>query len=154
MKSKPNPFQILQHIPYLDEDFFREITGMDWPGPTDVLRCLRQGKWPPVNIVETANQIIVTAAIPGLRQAGDVRVQLKGNILTVEGEIRPETHMLPVVTVHRQERREGKFKRTVTLPVAVNNRGGIATYRRGVLEIKLTKLLDRAEVLNVDFANS
>ncbi|MGQ9711855.1 MAG: Hsp20/alpha crystallin family protein [Desulfotomaculales bacterium] len=154
MSAKPDVFELLQKIPFLDEDFFREIADADWLDPTGVLRRLAQARWPPVDVAETADQIVVTVAVPGLRRPGDVRVELKGNVLTLEGEVRPATRMLPVITVHRQERREGEFKRTVTLPVAVNPRGAVATYRRGILEIRLTKLLHRAETLAVDFAGS
>lgn len=156
MKSKQNPLEILQNIPYLDEDFLREIAGIDWPDAMDILRRLgrSRGGWPPVNVVETANEIIVTAAIPGLRRSADLRVELKGNILTLEGEIFSDTQALAAATVHREERRAGKFKRTVTLPVAVNIRSAIATYRQGILKIRLAKLPDQVTTLAVDFGGS
>ncbi|GAF26158.1 molecular chaperone [Moorella thermoacetica Y72] len=152
MTGEYNPLEALKNIPYLDEDFFKEVTGMSWPGPAGLLNRLTRGKWPPVDIVETAGEIIVTVALPGLRQAGDVRVELNGNILRLEGEIYPEIQLLPVVKVHQQEKKQGRFSRSVTLPVAVNSKSARATYQRGLLEIRFIKHPgSQGETLNIEF---
>lgn len=155
MTRERNPFEVLKNIPYLDEDdedFLQDITGMDWPDPAGVLSRLGQGKWPPVDMVETAGEIIITAAIPGLHQATDVRVGLTGNILQLEGETSSELQALPAVKVHQQERRYGKFRRTVTLPVAVHSESPRASYQRGILEVRLAKFRDsQVQVLTIDF---
>lgn len=147
-----NPFESLKDIPLLGEDFFKEFANINWPNPADFFGGLGQGKWPPLNIVETMDELVVTAAIPGLRQAGDVNIFLKGNVLTIEGEIPPEHQSFTAVKVHNQERREKKFSRTVNLPVAVDARNARATYQRGILEIRLPKLAGSyAQTVRIEF---
>ncbi len=152
MAGKRNPFEILNNMPFLDEKFFREIAGMDWSDSRDVLNHLGRNKWPPLNLVETTSEIIITAEIPGLEKHSDVLVELKGNTLIINGEIATEAHDLQEVKVHEEERRTGKFSRTVTLPAAINSKSAQATYRQGILEIRLTKILDnQVKSLNIDF---
>ncbi|MEW5762868.1 MAG: Hsp20/alpha crystallin family protein [Bacillota bacterium] len=151
MAGKYNPFDLLKNVPCLDDDFVRGIVETAWPDPTGLLKRLGGEKWPPVNVVETETEIIVTAALPGLRQAGDVRVELKGNTLFLEGEIGPEPQLLSAVAVHLQERRQGKFSRAITLPVPVSSRSARASYRRGILEVKLAKLPGHTQTLVVEF---
>ncbi|BCV20286.1 Hsp20/alpha crystallin family protein [Moorella sp. Hama-1] len=152
MTRERNPLEALKNLPYLEEGFFKEVTGIDWPDPTGFFNRLGQGKWPPVDIVETAGEVIVTAAIPGLHQAGDVRVELNGSTLRLEGEVNPSLQLLPVVKVHQQERKQGKFSRTLTLPAAVNGKSARATYQRGLLEIRFMKQPGtQGETLNIEF---
>ncbi len=147
-----NPFESLKDIPFLGEDFFKEFANMNWPVPADLFGGLGQSRWPPLNIVETTDELVVTAAIPGLRQAGDVNVFLKGNTLTLEGEIPTEHHGFTAVKVHSRERRERKFSRTVNLPVAVDAGNSRATYRHGILEIRLPKLAGSyAQTVRIEF---
>jgi HSP20 family protein len=59
--------------------------------------------------------------------------------------------LLPAIKVHRQERRRGKFSRSLTLPSAVNIKSARATYQRGILEIRLAKLPGhQGEALTID----
>ncbi|KKM11659.1 hypothetical protein SY88_07610 [Clostridiales bacterium PH28_bin88] len=128
------------------------MTGMDWQDPAGLLSRLGQGKWPPLDLVETANELIVRAAIPGLERASDVRLELRGTLLTLDGEIVPETQGSAVIKVHQQERRQGKFNRTINLPVAVHSKSARATYQRGILEVRLAKILgSQVETLTIDF---
>ncbi|MDN5344959.1 MAG: hypothetical protein PWQ18_1072 [Clostridia bacterium] len=153
MTRERNPLAALKDIPYFDPDFFKELTGMDWPDPTGLFDRLGRGKWPPVDVVETAGEVIIMAAIPGLRQASDVRLELQGNTLHLTGEIGDsEFQLLPTVRVHCQERRRGKFSRAITLPAAVNSKSARASYQRGVLEVRLAKLPGgQGETLNIEF---
>lgn len=147
-----NPFESLKGIPFFVEEFFKEFTGRDWPLSADIFGGVVQGKWPPLNIVETADELVVTAAIPGLQHEGDVRVFLRGNVLAIEGAVSQEPHGFAAVKVHVQERRERKFSRSVNLPVAVDARGARASYRHGILEIRLPKLAGSySQALKIEF---
>ncbi|MGI9862049.1 Hsp20/alpha crystallin family protein [Moorella naiadis] len=152
MARERDPLDALKNIPYLDEDFFKDLAGIELPDPTGILGRLGRGKWPPVDVVETAGEVIVTAAIPGLHQAGDVRVELNGSTLRLEGEVTSGLQLLPVVKVHQQERKQGKFSRTLTLPAAVNSKSARATYQRGLLEIRFLKQAGtQGETLTIEF---
>lgn len=152
MAGNSSPFDIFKKFPHLDENFFREVAGGEWTDPTGILDRFVQDKWPLLNVMETAGEIIVMVEIPGLRSAGDVRVELKGNTLKIEGETFPEASIPKDVKVHQQETRRGAFSRSVTLPTAVNGKSARSVYRQGMLEIILAKVDDKeAEILDVDF---
>ncbi|AGL02359.1 Hsp20/alpha crystallin family protein [Desulfoscipio gibsoniae] len=152
MGDKHDPFEVLKHFPQFDENFLRDLASSGWNNPVDVLKNLGRGKWPPVDIVETLNEIIITVDIPGLKRTDDVRVEVRGNNLTLNGDKVTDTGTLSNSRIHRQERQYGRFSRTISLPVAVNGKYGRATYRQGVMEIRFSKLSDdQAETLKVNF---
>jgi HSP20 family protein len=92
---------------------------------------------PTVDIEETAEEFVVRADLPGVPQK-DVKVSLMGDTLTVRGERKYETHENES-TVHRVERVYGTFERSFTLGAPVRNDKVKATYRDGVLEIRVPK---------------
>ncbi|MDF9407991.1 Hsp20/alpha crystallin family protein [Pelotomaculum isophthalicicum JI] len=106
-----------------------------------------------LNLVETINEIIISVDLPGLQKASDAKVAIKGNTLKIEGVVGYEPHLSEQGSiVHIQERRTGKFCRTVTLPTAVSSNSAQANYRSGILEIKFAKPQDsQAEILNIEF---
>ncbi len=140
MPGENNFFEALKKIPYLDRGFLEEIKKANWMDPAIFFDTNARGQWPPVNIIETDSEVLVTVQIPGLSQASDMRVELKGNSLKLEGVVNPESKASQEVKVHLNEVKQGKFSRTVTLPAAVQNIGAAATYRQGILEIHLKKL--------------
>jgi HSP20 family protein len=95
--------------------------------------------WVPLcDMYETKDDLYVTFELPGIREK-EVSVSITGDVLTVKGERRSEKE-LQEDGVHRLERAYGRFERAVTLPVPVQADKVTATYRDGVLEIKLPKL--------------
>jgi HSP20 family protein len=89
--------------------------------------------WVPLcDMYETKDDLYVTFELPG------VSVSITGDVLTVKGERRSEKE-LQDDGVHRLERAYGRFERAVPLPVPVQADKVTATYRDGVLEIKLVK---------------
>jgi HSP20 family protein len=88
---------------------------------------------PQIEMFERDGKLIVSTDLPGLKK-DDVRVEVKDNILTIEGERRDE---------HRDEqgrwteRTYGRFYRSVALPEGVNADTASATFNNGVLEITL-----------------
>lgn len=69
---------------------------------------------PPVDLLETPNELILIAALPGVR-AADVELVASRNELAIVG-----TRRLPAVPgptrVHRMEMPHGRFERRVALP--------------------------------------
>ncbi|MGH7262307.1 MAG: Hsp20/alpha crystallin family protein [Candidatus Rokuibacteriota bacterium] len=68
----------------------------------------------------------------------EVHVSITNDILTVKGE-RSQQQEVKDENCHRLERWFGKFERNIPLPTAVQTDKAQATYRDGVLEIKLPK---------------
>jgi HSP20 family protein len=96
------------------------------------------GAWaPPVDIHETDDALIVKAELPGFSK-DDVNIELKNNSLTLKGQRRHETEVKEE-QYHRRERAYGSFQRTFMLPTTVDSEKVTATYKDGVLELRLPK---------------
>jgi len=92
---------------------------------------------PPVDMYATKDELVLTLELPGISEK-DVSVSITGDLLTVKGERRFEQQMKEQDLLH-VERTYGKFERVIQLPMAVQADHVKATYRDGVLEIKLPK---------------
>src|SRR5262250_2408871 len=94
--------------------------------------------WVPlVDMFETKDDAYVTFELPGVSEK-DVNVSITGDLLTVKGE-RKWNRDEKDESYHRIERVYGRFERSVTLPIPVQADKVKATYRDGVLEIRLPK---------------
>ncbi|RIV24570.1 Hsp20/alpha crystallin family protein [Alicyclobacillaceae bacterium I2511] len=91
-----------------------------------------------VDVRESQNEVIVTAEIPGLEKKEDVNITVHDNHLHLNGKIE-RMDELKDENVHRMERYYGQFSRTVPLPTSVDDTGAKASYRNGILEIKIPK---------------
>ena len=95
--------------------------------------------WAPlVDMYETKDDLFVTLELPGVREK-DVHVSITGDMLTVKGERRFESDVKDE-GYYRLERVYGKFERSIPLPIPVQADKVRATYRDGVLEIRLPKV--------------
>ena len=97
-----------------------------------------EGKWgPTLDISESRKDITVKAEIPGI-EAKDFDISIHGRLLTIKGEKKQEQKQKEE-TYYRVERSYGCFNRTIQLPAEVNPDKVDATYKRGILKIKLRK---------------
>lgn len=92
---------------------------------------------PNLDVVETNDEIIVKASLPGLK-AEDVQITVTGDTLTLRGEFKQETENGDA-TYHLRERRSGSFERTIPLPVDVQTDKAKADFENGILKITLPK---------------
>jgi len=94
---------------------------------------------PPVAVSETADELIFTAELPGLTEE-EVTIELENDVLTVSGEKTEErTEGDEERNYHLWERSYGSFRRSFSLPRAVNGADARAHFDKGVLEIRLPK---------------
>jgi len=94
--------------------------------------------WVPlVDMFETKDDLYVTFELPGVSEK-EVNVSITGDLLMVKGE-RKWNRDQKDESYHRIERVYGRFERSVTLPIPVQADKVKATYRDGVLEIRLPK---------------
>ena len=98
--------------------------------------------FPPTNVWENEQGLLVTAEIPGIDPAA-LDVSLEKDTLTISGERtggqaagQPETSDENYV---RRERWFEPFKRTIELPFDVNPDKCDASYERGVLTVRLER---------------
>lgn len=93
---------------------------------------------PPIDIYETRDDLVVTVELPGLRDK-DIHLAITGDLLTLRGQ-RGSTAEAREENYHRIERWSGPFERHIRLPIPVQADKIRATYRDGVLEVRLPKL--------------
>ena len=106
--------------------------------------------WAPLaDMGETKDDLVVTFELPGAREK-EVGVSITGDMLTVKGK-RKLDHELKDEGYYRLERVHGKFERSVPLPIPVQADKVKATYRDGVLEIRLPKAEEmKAKEIKID----
>ena len=92
---------------------------------------------PAVDVAETADALTLYAELPGLSRE-DVDITLENNVLTVRGERKFEKDVKEE-SFHRIERAYGAFSRSFTLPTNVKNDGVEATFKDGVLTVRIPK---------------
>ena len=98
----------------------------------------RKNKWiPNIDISEGKKEISVKAEAPGI-EASDFDISLDGRILTIKGEKKDEQKENEE-TYYRVERSYGYFSRTIELPAEVDPKKVEASYKRGILKIKIRK---------------
>lgn len=94
--------------------------------------------WAPVvDMHETKDELIVACELPGVKEK-EVHVSITDDLLTIKGE-RTRREEVTDEHHHRLERWYGKFERSIPLPMPVESDKVKATYRDGVLQIKLPK---------------
>lgn len=99
---------------------------------------LGMGWNPEIDIVETDNDIIVKAEIPGV-DPKDIDISIIDDTLTIKGEKKEEKEDKGK-SYHRIERSYGSFTRTINLPSHVLKDKVEAKDHKGILEITLPKM--------------
>ena len=91
---------------------------------------------PPVDIYETdAHEVVLKAELPDLKRE-DINVTFENGVLTLKGE-RKFGEDVKRENFERIERRHGAFSRSFTLPNTVDAGKISASYKDGVLTIRL-----------------
>lgn len=88
-------------------------------------------------VEETAKDILVRVELPGLEKE-DCSITIEGNMLYMSGEKRIERETGDS-TYHVMERAYGSFQRAIPLPRNVDADKAEASYRNGVLTVRVPK---------------
>lgn len=97
-----------------------------------------KGSWcPPADIFEAKDAVVVKVELPGV-DIKDVNIELKGNMLTLNG-VRRFTKNLKEEHCHRMEFFYGTFQRVFNLPKVAEGKGIDTDLSDGVLEIRVPK---------------
>jgi HSP20 family protein len=115
---------------------------------------VRTRPWAPaVDIVETENELILKADVPGV-ELKDIDIQLENGTLTVKGERKFEKEEKNK-GFHRMERSYGSFVRIFTVPETVDSEQVKAGYEAGVLTITLPKKeIAKPKAIKVQVSNN
>ena len=103
-------------------DFYNETFGQAWV--------------PPVDIYETdEHEVVLKAELPDMKRE-DISLTFENGVLTIKGERKHEQDVRRE-NYHRNERHYGAFSRSFTLPNTVDASRINATYKDGVLTVRL-----------------
>ncbi|MFW2440979.1 MAG: Hsp20/alpha crystallin family protein [Arenicellales bacterium] len=94
---------------------------------------------PAIDLHENDNSYTVRAEIPGVKKE-DVDVTVHDGVLTINAETRYENEEKEDGRVIRQERRYGKYVRSIRLGNDVDESQVKANYKDGILELALPKV--------------
>lgn len=94
--------------------------------------------YPLVNVHEDKDHLYVEALAPGL-DPNSLNLTVVHNNLTISGEKKGPPDDIKPEAFHREERASGKFVRTITLPVEIDDSKVRAEYKNGLLLITLPK---------------
>lgn len=100
------------------------------------IRGLTRG-YPALNVGGTPRSVDIYAFAPGLDPAA-IEVQIEKGALTLSGERKVDA-VPEKATVHIDERFAGPFRRVVSLPDDVDPNAVEATYRDGVLHVRIQR---------------
>lgn len=125
-----NPFRELARLEREMEDMFGRLPAWPWGDG-------ERGWAPAIDMIDRKDEFVLRADLPGLTEK-DVEVTVQDNMLTVKGERKAETEEKKD-DYHCCERTYGAFTRILTLPAGVQADKVKATFKNGVLEVRMPK---------------
>lgn len=141
-QARPAPRPAWEREPDLLFDrLFDDVRHMRWPSFWG-----REGWWrhrqqpmqtPAVDVYEEKGDVVVRADLPGLRK-DDIELSLTDTTLRIKGK-REKAEEITEDDYHYWERSFGAFSRTIELPVPIKTEAARATFKDGVLEVRLPK---------------
>jgi HSP20 family protein len=123
-------FSFRQEMDRLMEDFFGRFE-------TQPLARRVETFTPHMDVVDSEKEIKVSAELPGMDEK-DIEVSITREALTIRGEKKEEKEEQGK-DYYRSERSFGSFTRTIPLPVDIETEKATASFKKGVLTVKLPK---------------
>ena len=93
---------------------------------------------PHLDLIERDKEILVRVELPGMDKK-DLKLDLRGDLLTIEAATRHEEEENEEGKFYRAEMMRGAFTRTVRLPEPIEAEKVDAVFKDGLLEIHLPK---------------
>jgi HSP20 family protein len=117
-------------------DFMRRPFSM-FPPMWPRMEFIEDEMIPAVDIYEEDDSIVAKVELPGMKKE-DISVELNNGILKISGEKKRE-EKVEKKNYHRIERSSGSFERRISLPVETQADKAKASFKDGVLQIKIPK---------------
>ena len=121
-----------RHMLTLQEELERFLRN-----PSFNLGLSGHGAYPPVNIFDDHEGVVIIAELPGLESVS-IKVAGQGNTLTIGG-VRAREDEVQGRGYHRRERRFGEFSRSLQLAPGLDIAKAEARYEAGVLTLRIPK---------------
>ncbi len=133
-----DPFDMFDEL----EQQMAQLWNQFWPSQFRPMRHSMQPMqtmtWAPtMDVFEQGNNLVVKADLPGVKKE-DVDIELDQNGLVIKGQRRSENEVREE-NYYRLERSAGSFYRRLPLPEGVKPDQIKASFKDGVLEIRLPK---------------
>ncbi|MFQ6051698.1 MAG: Hsp20/alpha crystallin family protein [Candidatus Hydrothermarchaeota archaeon] len=139
-----DPWEEFREIEKRMNRLFRDLWGLrrGWrpslPARERAIEPREEGLIQPfTDIIETDKEIVVSAEIPGVAKE-DININVTEDSIEISAETKREEKEEREGYI-RRERSYGKYYRSYSLPSSVNPDEAKATYKNGVLEIRLPK---------------
>jgi|Deesub1362A_J573_1020465.scaffolds.fasta_scaffold01683_5 HSP20 family protein len=116
---------------------FRELWS-SFPRAEERFPTITGVRSPFCDVQETDKEIIITAELPGVSKE-DIKINATEHEVEIEAEVKREAEEKKAGYL-RSERQYSKFYRCLALPAEVNPGKAKATYKNGVLELRLPKV--------------
>lgn len=94
--------------------------------------------FPAINVFTDDDGYVVRAEVPGIK-ADQLQVQIEAGRLSISGERPAPSDANGEASLHRRERRFGRFSRTIQLPADADPDQATAECRHGVLTVRVPK---------------
>lgn len=127
---KPSSIRNFLDFPRLD--FPRMMDWFDDFLPASQMRCSGEAHLIRIEESVNENEIVVRAEMPGVDPDKDIEVSFDDGLLMITGEKRVEKK-----EPDRSEFHYGSFSRSIALPHGVKEGDVHATYKDGILEVKV-----------------
>ncbi|MDN5294456.1 MAG: hypothetical protein PWQ91_243 [Eubacteriales bacterium] len=125
-----NPMRDLWNLKEEMDKFF-DLTLNRWPFPFDAAT-------PRIDMYETEKEIVVKAELPGIEDKNNIEISVSEDTLSISGKY-SESKEVKKENYYHSERYTGSFARTIPLPVEIKPDEVKATYKNGILEIRMPK---------------
>jgi len=132
-REQSQPLQSLQNDINRAFDSFWRGFDLPWPSTSSAWSI----SMPSVDASESDKEIEVTAELPGIDEK-DIDISLAEGVLTIRGEKKSEVEKKEK-DYYLQERTFGSIERVVPLPDTIDLDSANATFKNGVLTVKLAK---------------
>jgi HSP20 family protein len=121
------------------DDFHRQIERLfgSLDGVSSI-RAVQRGSFPAINIGTTPEAVEIYAFAPGV-DAASIEVTVDKGLLTLAGERKADQPEASKANVYARERSAGAFRRVVSLPEDADPDRVEATYRNGILRVRVQK---------------
>ena len=90
---------------------------------------------PATDLYQTSSEWIIVVDLPGISKQ-DIKLTCVRNALSLKGEARL---IFPEAQIIHNERLNGEFERTINLPESVEGKKPVATFRDGLLIIRIPR---------------
>jgi HSP20 family protein len=136
LKREPKAVEPFEHFDWMDRPFDELLRLLSLRRPVTLTR-----DWMPADMIQVDEfhedgTLVIRAELPGIDPEQDVKLTIVDGMLNIEAERREEEETQTRGYL-RKELRYGSFARTLRLPEGVAEADITATYKDGILEVRI-----------------